>query len=191
MAHDSLIARLVPQFITGGANATAADLSEIAKYAGDYGNFAAETDALRLARTGAALWSGLTVYTTDTKLLWQYDGSWATIAGQQINFQVDTTNSLIVPKIQAGIGKVTGTGATSVSEAVTYPSAYGTIAAVTASYLGARVAGAFNAFGLSGSNTGVGDAQVQSTTGFNVALSGVGTYAATTDYYYSWIAVGF
>lgn len=192
MAHDSLIARLVPQFSGTGAPADAADLSEVALYAGTYGNFAAETDAARQARSGAALWTGLFVYATDTGLLWQYTAApgWQVVTGQQINFQADTTNSLIIPKLQAGIGKVTGTGTASISEAVVFPSAFATVPAVVLSYMGTRATGAYNPTGLTGSNTGVGASQGGSTTGFNAALTGVGTYAATNDYYYSWVAVG-
>jgi hypothetical protein len=119
-----------------------------------------------------------------------YSGSTWVAAGEIIDFQADTSNSKQLARIQTGIGKVAGTNGASISETVTFPAAFSGIPVVTLSYSGARLTGAYNPAGLTGSNTGVGASQAPSTTGFIAALSGVGTYASANDYYYSWIAIG-
>jgi hypothetical protein len=103
--------------------------------------------------------------------------------------QLDTTNSEAALLTQSGIGKITGTGATSASEAVTFPEAFSAVPVVVLNYIGYRNTAAFNPLGLSQSGAIAHGALVPSTAGFTAWLGGA-TLANTIDWYYSWIAIG-
>jgi hypothetical protein len=130
-------------------------------------------------------------YQIDTGVSYRHNGTaWSALTTR---YQLDTTNTAIISVTQIGIGKIIGNGTTSVSEAVTFPVAFktGTIPAVVANYLGNRATGAFNAAGLTPSGgiaTGSGG---PSATGVTVGMTlPSGSFSASFDYYYSWIAIG-
>jgi hypothetical protein len=103
--------------------------------------------------------------------------------------QLDTTDSEAALLTQSGIGKRTGTGATSVSETVTFPEPFSAVPVVVLNYIGYRNTGVFNAVGLSQSGALDHGALAPSTTGFTAWVGGA-TLANTIDWYYSWIAIG-
>jgi hypothetical protein len=90
LAHDSLGARLAPQYAGTGAPSDAADLSEVATYAATYGNYAAETSTARGARTGSSLWAGLMVTETDTNLTWLYTTGWQLLGHGSLYWRGDS-----------------------------------------------------------------------------------------------------
>jgi hypothetical protein len=79
MAVDSYGARRQPQFLGSGAPDDAADLTTVAQYAADYGNYMADTSAVRQALPANMKWPGLLFFETDTgrTYLWYDLGSGA------------------------------------------------------------------------------------------------------------------
>lgn len=74
MARDTSGAKNQPQYSPNGAPSDAADLSEVANYAALVGNTKTMTEAERVNLSGADLWDGLEVRTTDTLLRWMRAG---------------------------------------------------------------------------------------------------------------------
>lgn len=105
------------------------------------------------------------------------------------NRQLDTTNSTIDSFMQSGIGKITGSATTTITETVTFPVAFSAQPVVVMSYMGSRTAGAFNPVGLNNTAGPAANAQIATTTNFLAAMT-LGSNFGTSDYYYSWIAIG-
>lgn len=144
--------------------------------------------AARTAQTGMS--EGDIGDQADTDVQYRYSGSaWAAV-GISARKQLDTTNSTVTPSIQFGIGKITGTATTFISEAVTFPTAFTTVPSVTGGVMGVKATGAFNEAGTTGT-LGYFNATAVSTTGYTgFIISQSGNLDNTKDYYYSWIAVG-
>lgn len=127
-----------------------------------------------------------------TGLYYQYTGSaWILLLTQE-RYQADTSNSVRSVIEQSGIGKISGAVSATLSEAVTFPTAFGGVPVVTASMLGQRTAGAFNPAGLTASQSLLANPQIPSTTGFTqyIYQTTGGNLSASNDYYYAWIARG-
>jgi hypothetical protein len=111
--------------------------------------------------------------------------------------QDDTSNS-ITPntRVASGIGKVPGAGTASsdVSEAVTFPVAFTTNPIVVCQFAGfMAVSGTYNPTGVDDTWGGATfSAEKATTTGFTARgrRNDGGSFASTSDYYYSWIAIG-
>jgi len=112
---------------------------------------------------------------------------------QNIRWQNDTTNSTEVGvKTQVGWGFLVGTGASSASEAITFPTAFATkVLAVMVTPLGYKDSsdpsgiGDFGNFGLSCLANSI------TTSGFTVVVNALsGTYDATRRVGYCWTAYG-
>jgi len=72
MARDSTGPKGEPQYSGSGVPQDAADLTEVAAYAAEYGNYRADTSAVRNAATGTDVWPGLIFYETDTGVTYRY-----------------------------------------------------------------------------------------------------------------------
>lgn len=77
MARDSTGPKGEPQYSGSGVPQDAADLTEVAAYAAKYGNYRADTSAIRNSLSGTDVWPGLTFYETDTGVTYRYgDTGW-------------------------------------------------------------------------------------------------------------------
>jgi len=123
----------------------------------------------------------------------RYTGTAWEQTGSTVQLQMDATNSVITSTQQRGIAKITGAAATTITKTVTFPVAYSTIPVVTATAIGGRAVGAFNASGLiTVSGTEVVSIYATTATGFTVSLmrtSGTNLNSGF-DYYFSWSADG-
>jgi len=139
--------------------------------------------------------AGVEAVDTSSGLTYERGASAWSLRTVEAHWQLDTTNSVGQFLIQHGIGKITGNGTSTLSEAVTFPVAFAasTVPTVTTSALGIRPPGSFNAAGLP--NTGqsvLATPQQPSNTAFNAFLYQTtgGLLGASADFYYSWIAYG-
>jgi len=109
---------------------------------------------------------------------------------EQINLQLDTTNSVISGYIQIGIGSIPGAVSTLISETLTFPVPFkaGTQPVVMASFAGletgfkpatAGAAGAVSAY-----------ARATTPTSTTVTIERTSNMSASFNYYYTWIAIG-
>jgi len=92
MARDSSGSKNEPQYDPNGIPADAADLTEVAAYAALVGNSKVLTDAQRVALAGADRWVGMTVYCTDTGVLWRYKATgWAVMMTEWADYNAAVT----------------------------------------------------------------------------------------------------
>lgn len=117
------------------------------------------------------------------------------------NYQTDNSDSIASVtngnlKIQIGWGQKLGTGASSMSETVTFPAAYTTVLGVICQIQGAKATTSATsvtdltaaAAGTSGINC---DASAITTSQFTMTMArATGSFSGTTYYGYSWIAWG-
>ena len=144
--------------------------------------------------SAAYLVAGVEAVDTSSGLTYERGASAWSLRTVEAHRQLDTTNSVGQFLLQHGIGKITGAGGSSASEAVTFPVAFatGTVPTVTSSCLGFRPTGSFNAVGLpSTAQSVVANPQQPSNTAFNAFLfNSGGNLNSSADFYYSWIAYG-
>jgi len=105
--------------------------------------------------------------------------------------QLDTTNDSGVFLIQHGVGKIVGNNTATITEVVTFPTAFAVVPIVIVTTAGGRTAGSFNMTGLSSASSAIPSQSGVTTSQFDVALRAfTGTLASTTDWYYTWVAFG-
>ena len=150
-----------------------------------------ETRANAAALPVSGNWVGRTIMAEDTKVVWictALPGTWKPIA-PLTNLQLDTSNSLVQTVTQVGQGRILGTGAAFVSEAITFPVAFTSTPTVVVTSQG-QGTGGFSSAGLPiGALYAV--ASNKSLTGFTAGIMApTGTVPSGTNWYYDWIAVG-
>jgi len=109
---------------------------------------------------------------------------------EQINLQLDTTNSVISGHIQVGIGSIPGAASTLISETLTFPVPFkaGTQPVVTVSFAGLETGFQPSAAGGAGGVSVY--ARATTPTATTVVIERTSNMSASFNYYYSWIAVG-
>lgn len=149
-------------------------------------------DSDRTTLATPVLRAGLECYVESTDKVWTYDGtSWHN--ADLTNMQMDTTNSEVRTRMQYGFGKIVGNNTLDISEAITFPTPFGGVPSVVASFIGFRTAGQpFNgASALSGGASAIAvSTQIPSATGVTIGFRGVVNLSSTLDWYYTWQAVG-
>jgi hypothetical protein len=136
--------------------------------------------------------AGMHARLADSRLVWEYVGSsWIPLLSPE-RHQADTTNSVRGVLVQTGIGKITGSVAATINEAVTFPVAYSGVPVVKANMMGQKATGAYLPTGLSGTPSLFASAQLPSTTGFTAHIYQAtgGNLTTANDYYYAWEARG-
>lgn len=134
--------------------------------------------------------TGFTAMQADTLQAWTRKAGATIPLPVNVRRQLDTANDTAGLVVQTGIGKITGVATTTISEAVTFPVAFSAIPFIVMSYTGTRAAGAFNTTGLTAGSAIASTAGAPSTSGFTALLTNVSALSATSDYYYSWLALG-
>ena len=149
-------------------------------------------NAARTAQTGMT--AGDEGYQTDTDTYYTYDGAAWVEAIPEVQLRLDTTNSVIRPITQVGIGMKAATATLNMAMTVTFPVAFDSIPVVSANYIGTRTPnGAFDPAGLGSTNfrslVGVTDI---TTTNFVATFSRYdgANLSSGSDYYLNWSAVG-
>jgi hypothetical protein len=139
----------------------------------------------------------LTNKTLTTPIIAQINNSTAPGVKLQVRTQTDNSNSISNATtagvfVQYGWGQVQGNNTTTVSDTVTFPTAFTTVLGMTVSHLAAKVgtATSITDLGVATSANSVASVGVITTTGATVILSRGANYGNTAYYGYSWIAWG-
>lgn len=120
----------------------------------------------------------------------------AKIASLPSRRQADTTNTTPNVAIQAGWGYIVGNGSSTIAKTVTFPAAFATPPIVTVTALGTRATSAGTPTGPDWfTGNAANNARINTaitTTGFTALISeeSAGTLANTTNYGFTWIAIG-
>lgn len=107
-----------------------------------------------------------------------------------VNRQNDTTNTVVTDQlVQTGWGQIAGTGASYVSEAITFPVAFDSAPIVLVGNIGSKATSQAANIGDFGVVYGFSTGTINvTTTGFTVGV--YGTPASGSYYGYTWIAIG-
>lgn len=169
---------------------TVADLNAGRAFTEKVGNRRVGTTTERNAATGTEVWEGLEwADTTEDRVYIYLDGGWVLLF-ERMWVQADTTNSQVATRWQRGKGKIQGNNTAQLTKAVTFPIAFSSPPDVFVSYIGYRGTSTYNPVGLA-----VGSAQRTSpmavtNTGFTAYINSDSSLVNTTDFYFSWLAVG-
>jgi len=168
-----------------GAPTFGTDLTDLADDLADLINPSVATPgALPLSEN----WPGRTIYVLSTGSFSTHDGTeWISDAA---HMQVNGVNSIGAALVQAGIGKVAGSGGESTSANITFPKPFSSPPAVTASIRGYRNAGSYNDSGLITATGERVSGQKVTASQMEVVISAAGTLTTSLDYYFSWTAIG-
>jgi hypothetical protein len=147
--------------------------------------------AARTAQTG--MLEGAIGYQSDTDVYYSYSGTaWIDVSNTVFTRrQLDAANDSGRFLIQHGVGKIVGNNTATITEVVTFPAAFAVVPMVIVTTAGGRTAGAFNMTGLSSASSAIPSQSGVTTSQFEVALRAfTGTLASTSDWYYTWMAIG-
>lgn len=136
-------------------------------------------------------WVGRTMFVlAEDRLFVNRDGgtNWVP-AGPLTNIQLDATNSRSRTITQTGSGMILGTGATIITETITFPVPFASVPRLLVTANGSR-AGGFDAAGGSSLGAVFATTVGKSATGATVGISAGGAALSATGWYYDWEAIG-
>lgn len=172
---------------TNGAGVT---ITQTAPFTAPAGGVVAFRNAVE--RNAATLAEGTLAHLLDTEeQAYSTGAGWQSLSPIFARRQLDTTNDSGRFLIQHGVGKIVGNNTATITEVVTFPVAFAVVPTVIVTTAGGRTAGSFNMTGLSSASSAIPSQSGVTTSQFEVALRAfTGTLANTTDWYYTWMAIG-